>query len=66
MPRFVPLLRYLKCSLMGREMFVKRDLHRGEPVNRVSEAIDVVDQHPDRVRHRPGPSRWLWGHRFSA
>ena len=66
MPRFVPLLRYLKCSLMGREVFVKRDLHRGERVNSVRQAIDVVDQHLAGVRHGPGPNRWLWGHRFSA
>ncbi len=47
MPRFVPLLRYLKCSLMRREVFAKRDLHRGECVNSVRQPIEVVDQHPD-------------------
>ena len=66
MPRFVPLLRYLNCSLMGRDVFVKRDLHRGEGVDSVRQPIDVVDQHPDGVRHGPGASRWLWGHQFSA
>ena len=66
MPRFVPLLRYLKCSLMRREVFVKRDLHSGECVNSVRQSIDMIDQHPDGVRHGPGPSRWLWGHEFSA
>jgi hypothetical protein len=45
---------------------VKRDLHRGERVDSVCQAIDVVDQHPDGVRHGPGPSLWLWGHQFSA
>lgn len=57
MPRFVPLPRYMKCSLIGREVFVKRDLHRGERVDSVRQAIDVVDQHPDGVRHGPGPRR---------
>ena len=66
MPRFVPLLRYLNCSLMGRDVFVKRDRHRSVRVNSVRQPIEVVDQHPDSVRDGPGPSRWLWGHRFSA
>jgi len=65
-PRFVPLLRHPKCSLIGREVFVKRNLHRGERVNSVCQAIEVVDQHPDSVRDGPCPSRWLWGHQFSA
>jgi len=66
MPRLVPLLRYLNCSLMGRDVFVKRDLHRGEGVNSVCQAIEVVDQHPDSVRDGPCPTGWLWGHRFST
>ena len=66
MPRFVPLLRYLNCSLMGRDVFVKRDLHRGEGVDSVCQAIEVVDQHPDSVRDGPGPTGWLWGHPLSA
>ena len=66
MPRFVPLLRYLNCSLMGRDVFVKRDLHRGEGVDSVCQAIEMVDQHLDGVRHGPGPRRWLWSHRLST
>jgi hypothetical protein len=41
MPRFVPLLRYLNCSLMGRDVFVKRDLHHGEGVDSVCQAIEL-------------------------
>jgi hypothetical protein len=66
MTRFVPLRRNPKSSLIEREVFVNCDLHRGECVNSVRQPIDVVDQHPDGVRHGPGPSRWLWGHQFSA
>jgi len=43
MPRFVPLCRYPKRSLVGREMLVKRDLRRGKRVNSVRQAIDVID-----------------------
>jgi hypothetical protein len=53
MPRFVPLLCYLKCSLMLREVFVKRNPHRGERVNSVRQPIDVVDQHELAEGFRP-------------
>ena len=66
MPRFVPLLRYLNCSLIGREVFVKRDLHRGEGVDSVCQAIEVVDQQPDGVQGWTWSHRWLWGHQFST
>jgi hypothetical protein len=51
---------------MGRDVFVKRDLHRGEGVDSVCQAIEVVDQHPDSVRDGPCPTGWLWGHQLSA
>ncbi len=57
MPHFVPLLRYLTCSLIGREVIVKRDLQRGKRVNSVGQAIDVIDKHPGGVRHGLGPRR---------
>jgi len=46
-------------------MLVESELRRGKRVNSVSQAIDVIDQHPDGVRDGPGSSRWLWGHRLS-
>jgi hypothetical protein len=58
-PRFVPLLRHPKCGLIGREVFVKRKLHRGEGVDSIGQATEMVDQQPDGVRHGPGPGRGL-------
>jgi 4-coumarate--CoA ligase len=52
MPRFVPLLRYLNCSLMGRDVFVKRDLHRGERVDSVCQPIEVVDRLKELIKYK--------------